>query len=549
MNVARVIPQTPVRIAAATPTAMANAADALRAEEVNRTRELLRIGWLVAIGVAAAVLLTPGNPRIGTALLIALGAAAAGSIWLYAQLADATRYSPARMNVLALLAIICGQLGILYVGCFTAAPIVVALGLYFFCRTESRTSAIAIYVLAAGGHLVEATLVIAGVVDDPGFYTIGRNASLEAQLTGQFLLQMGYALCFWLARVTRASSLKSIEQLQKATRLAAQRDVQLAELRNDLDRALEIGGPGRFTGVIVGAWQLDNVIGRGAMGEVYAATHTTTPSDEAAVKLLRRELLADPRHVERFLREVRIASAIESPHVVRVLEASTPADAIPFLAMERLSGQTLGSLLRKGKPLDAATLASLVTQTASVLEHARSAGIVHRDLKPQNLFLTDDGTWKLLDFGIALLSDSTGTLTRGGAVGTPAYMAPEQARGTAVDHRADIYALGAVIYRCATGQAPFVRPDTPSLMYAVVEEMPMRPSAITDLPRALDDVLQIALAKDPTARFATAAELAAAFTAALSGSSSPDITARAAALPAWDEPLASEGRRSRPQIG
>jgi serine/threonine-protein kinase len=86
-------------------------------------------------------------------------------------------------------------------------------------------------------------------------------------------------------------------------------------------------------------------------------------------------------------------------------------------------------------------------------------------------------------------------------------------------------------------------------MYAVVEEMPMRPSAITDLPRALDDVLQIALAKDPTARFATAAELAAAFTAALSGSSSPDITARAAALPAWDEPLASEGRRSRPQIG
>jgi serine/threonine-protein kinase len=551
MSVARVIPQTPVRIGtgpAPSPGAMTNAADALRAEEVRRTRDLLRIGWLVAVGVAAAVLLTPGNARIGTALLVALAAAAAGSIWLHAQLADPSRYSPARMNVLALLAIICGQLGILYVGAFTAAPIVVALGLYFFCRTESRASAIAIYVLAAGGHLVEAILVITGVIDDPGFYTIGRNASLEAQLTGQFLLQMGYALCFWLARVTRASSLKSIEQLQKATRLAAQRDVQLAELRHDLDRALEIGGPGRFTGVIVGTWELHNVIGRGAMGEVYAATHTATPTTEAAVKLLRRELLADPRHVERFLREVRIASAIESPHVVRVLEASTPADAIPFLAMERLSGQTLGSLLRRGRALDTPTLISLVTHTADVLEHARTAGIVHRDIKPQNLFLTDDGTWKLLDFGVALLADSTGTLTRGGAVGTPAYMAPEQARGLAVDHRADIYALGAVIYRCATGQAPFVRPDTPSLMYAVVEEMPMRPSAITSNARALDDVLHIALAKDPAARFATAAELATAFTAALSDAPLPDLATRAAALSPWEEPIPVEPRRSRPLL-
>jgi len=538
------IPPTPVRIGAA---AMTNAADALRAEEVNRTRDLLRIGWLVAVGVAATVLLTPGNSHIATALLVALAAAAGGSIWLHAQLADPNRYSPARMNVLALLAIICGQLGILYVGAFTAAPIVVALGLYFFCRTESRASAIAIYVLAAGGHLAEAMLVIAGVIDDPGFYPIGRNASLEAQLTGQFLLQMGYALCFWLARVTRASSLKSIEQLQNATRLAAQRDIQLAELRHDLDRALEIGGPGRFTGVIVGAWELHNVIGRGAMGEVYAATSTSTRSTEAAVKLLRRELLADPRHVERFLREVRIASALDSPHVVRVLEASRPADTIPFLAMERLSGQTLGTMLRKGEALDATILAALVTQTSRVLEHAREAGIVHRDIKPQNLFLTTSGTWKLLDFGVALLGDTSGTLTRGSAVGTPAYMAPEQARGLAVDHRADVYALGAVIYRCATGQAPFVRGDTPSLLYAVVEEMPVRPSLIAAIPSALDDVLQIALAKDPAARFATSAELAAAFTAAMSGSPLPEIASRAAVLTAWREPDAAEPR-SRPVL-
>jgi len=230
-----------------------------------------------------------------------------------------------------------------------------------------------------------------------------------------------------------------------------------------------------------------------------------------------------------------------------VLEASRPADTIPFLAMERLSGQTLGTMLRKGEALDATILAALVTQTSRVLEHAREAGIVHRDIKPQNLFLTTSGTWKLLDFGVALLGDTSGTLTRGSAVGTPAYMAPEQARGLAVDHRADVYALGAVIYRCATGQAPFVRGDTPSLLYAVVEEMPVRPSLIAAIPSALDDVLQIALAKDPAARFATSAELAAAFTAAMSGSPLPEIASRAAVLTAWREPDAAEPR-SRPVL-
>jgi serine/threonine-protein kinase len=295
---------------------------------------------------------------------------------MHAQLANPARYSPWRMNLLAIAALACGQLGILYVGAFSAAPIMVALGLYFFCRTESLPSAITIYVIAAGAHLIEAVLVITGVIADPGFYPVGRNASVQAQITGQGLLQFAYALCFWLARVTRTTSLKSIEQLQKATRLAAQRDVQLAELRQDLDRALKVGGPGRFTGVVVGSWELSVVLGRGAMGEVYAATNTTNKEQEAAVKLLRRELLADPRHVERFLREVRIASAIDSPHVVRVLEASTPADTVPFLAMEKLAGQTLGALLRKGKALGDSSLLALVSQIGTVLELARQAGIV-----------------------------------------------------------------------------------------------------------------------------------------------------------------------------
>jgi serine/threonine-protein kinase len=204
--------------------------------------------------------------------------------------------------------------------------------------------------------------------------------------------------------------------------------------------------------------------------------------------------------------------------------------------MEKLAGQTLGSLLRKGSTLGDTALANLVTQVGGVLELAREAGIVHRDLKPQNLFLTFDDLWKVLDFGIALLADSSGTLTRGGAVGTPAYMAPEQARGVAVDHRADIYSLGAVIYRCTTGRAPFVKPDTPSLLYAVVEEQPLRPSSIAPVSAAFDDVLAVALAKDRGLRFQAASELVDAFIAAARGELSPALSRRAAALRPWSEP-------------
>jgi eukaryotic-like serine/threonine-protein kinase len=514
---------------------LANAADALRLEEVKRTREILRIGWVIALGAAAAAMIAPGEPRIRNALLGALGVGVVGSVWMHLQLANPQRYAATRMNLLAVIAVICGQLGILYVGAFSAAPIIVALGLYFFCRTESLASAIAIYVLAAGSHLVEAALVITGAIDDPGFYPVGHSASLQAQIAGQGLLQFAYVLCFWLARVSRETSLKSIEHLQKATRLAAQRDVQVAELRHDLDRALKIGGPGRFTGVAVGSWELGVVLGRGAMGEVYDAKHVATGA-EAAVKVLRRELMSEPLHVERFLREVRIASAIDSPHVVKVLEASTPTDTLPFLAMEKLAGQTLAGLLRKGRSLSDASLVSLVTQTASVLELARAAGIVHRDLKPQNLFLTFDDVWKVLDFGVALLSDSSGTLTRGAAVGTPAYMSPEQARGTAVDHRADIYALGAVMYRCITGRAPFSKPDTPSLLFAVVQEMPLRPSALAPVSPMVDAVLKVALAKDRDRRFATATELATAFAAAARGQLADDVVRRSHMLAPWNEP-------------
>ncbi len=522
-----------------TVTTLTSPIDALRAEEVRRTRAFVRVGSVFALGVLLVLPLLPGSPTIAYALAGTVIVGLAGGAWLYVRLRDPAAYDTMHMNVLAVIAVACGQFGILYTGAFSAAPLAVALGLYFFCRTEHVASAIAIYALAAGSHAIEVALVVAGVIGDPGFYPINDHASLQAQIAGQLMLQFGYGLVFWLARVTRKSSLKAIDQLQRATRLAAQRDVQVAELRRDLARVLEVGGPGRFTDHQFGAWKLGNVLGRGAMGEVYEATHETT-GETAAIKLLRRELLADPRHVERFLREVRIAGAIDSPHVVRVIEASATTDALPYLVMERLHGETLQEVLRRGS-IELDQLARLVADAARVLEKAREAGIVHRDVKPQNLMLTTAGTWKLLDFGIALLDDSSGTLTRGGVIGTPAYMSPEQARGDSVDHRADVYALAAVIYRCLTGRAPFVASDTPAVLYAIEHTRPQRPTwLVPALPAQLDHVLAIGLAKSREARFATATELADAFESAQRGELADDVAKRARVLDAWADPPDSD---------
>ncbi|MBL0215030.1 MAG: serine/threonine protein kinase [Myxococcales bacterium] len=518
-------------------TTLTTAADALHGEEIARTRLFLQVGWIIAVVVVGAVLALPGDPRIGRALLAIVAITVLGSFWSYGQLRIPSNYDARQLNVLAFAAIVSGELGILYVGIFSAAPLIVALGVFFFCRTEHRASAIGVYALAALSHAVHSTLVISGLIPDPGFSPVRADCSVEAQIAGQLILQQLYAGCFFLARITRKTSLKAIDQLQKATRLAAQRDAQVAELRQDLDRALKIGGPGRFTGHRIGSWELGTVLGRGAMGEVYEATHTKT-QQVGAVKLLRRELLSDPHHVERFFREVRIASQIDSPNVVRVLEASSPSDQIPFLAMELLRGHTLGEVLRAG-PLTGARLAGMITQIGGVLELARAAGIVHRDLKPHNLFLTEDGVWKVLDFGVALLADTSGTLTQGAVIGTPAYMAPEQARGETVDHRADVYALAAVIYRCLTGRVPFVAKDTPALLYAVVHVMPLRPSAFGPVTPQVEAFLALALAKSRDARFQTADDLVRHYAEADDNALPPELLERARMLARrypWTEP-------------
>lgn len=508
--------------------ALTTAADALRDEEVDRTRGFIRLGWPVAIGAIIATLALPGDRELGRILVISIAVTVLISVVVYRKLRDASSLRSPAMAVLAFACVGCGTLATQYCGYFAGAPLMIALGVYFFCRTESRALAIAIFVLAAGAQLVIAALTISGTIAD-GFAALPTGVDLQAKIAGQACAQFGFAIAFWLARSTRAASLRSIEELQRATRMAAMRLAQLDEARDDLDRALKIGGPGQFSGAVVGSWELGNVLGRGGMGEVYEANHVETNAP-AAVKLLRRELLIDRMHVERFLREVRAASALDSPNVVRVLEASGPDDPVPFLAMEKLLGETLSSLLRGAGTLERGLVHELVTQLGGVLELARAAGMVHRDIKPPNIFRTREGTWKLLDFGVAVLGDSSGTLTQGGVIGTPGYMAPEQAKGEAVDHRADVYAVGGVLYRCLTGRAPFTGADQAALLYAMVHDMPVRPGALAHLDRDVDRVLAIALAKRRNDRFGSVKELADVLESAFVGRLAPRIRVAADGL-------------------
>ena len=260
--------------------------------------------------------------------------------------------------------------------------------------------------------------------------------------------------------------------------------------------------------------------------------------------MLSQTTLSNPNHVLRFLRELRTAAGIDSPHVVRVIEVGEAP--VPYLIMERLEGQTLGEILRNKRALTASEVTALVTQIGAGITAAAAAGIVHRDLKPQNLF-QHHGVWKVLDFGVARAIDAGDTLTAGHVVGTPSYMAPEQASGGTVDHCTDLYALAAIAYRALTGHPPFAGGEIAETLYRVVHTRPRRPTELApNLHADLDLVLAIGLAKRPTERFRAAADFAVALADALEGKLSPNLRSQGQALvrnDAWHaNPRASTSR-------
>ena len=505
---------------------LTTAADAMRNEEVERTRLFIRMGWAISAAAIASVPLLHAPRAMSVAFVAAMTLGILGSLGFHRAFADPRRYTGRALLGLAVMSLINAHVAVLYYGTFTVTPLIVVVGIHFVARTEAGHAARWIFVTAIGLYAACALAITSGALADPGVFATDHPMATGARLAGTGFVLGTYTLAYVSARVFRQASLRSIESLTRATRLASQREALMDELRMDLERALRVGGPGRYSERMFGNFKLGAVLGRGAMGEVYDAVHLAS-GEPAAVKLIRRELLTDPTHVARFLREARASGALESPYVIKVLDAADLDP--PYLAMERLHGHTLAELLRQDGKLALPAFAELVRQVGAGLDAASAAGIIHRDIKPQNLF--HDRVWKILDFGVATLAEeNSGTLTQGGLVGTPSYMAPEQAQGKKLDGRADLYALAAVAYRCVTGRHPFSGTDTPTLLYAVVHKMPPRPGDTAELPDDVDRWFAVALAKAPEDRFATGGELARTLDAALAGSLDPKLRKRAEVL-------------------
>ncbi|MBA3456417.1 MAG: serine/threonine protein kinase [Deltaproteobacteria bacterium] len=475
-------------------------------------------------------LLTSGDVIAQRVVLVGSCFGVVGAVWILAIIRDLAAYQQKRVIAPALFIIAGAMSGVYYWG--TASPVAAMLvyGIYFFSLGSSRAVTTGMYLVIAVVHLIFGVGIVSGLLVDRGIINMS-GVRVQDQIAIIAIIEMLYLIAFITARKSQKVTLHAMNSLEQAVRGVAQRDALLAEARAELDRALKIGGPGRFSDQVIGSFRLGVLIGRGGMGEVYEA-HGVADNREAAVKLLHQGTLADPTSVQRFIREAQTAAKLDCPYVVRVLEVGTTAGEIPFLAMERLRGHDLAHQLRRQRRLQLVTARTVCEQVAIGLEAARAAGIVHRDLKPHNIFHAEEAgarRWKILDFGVSK-SGGSGTLTQGHVVGTPAYMAPEQARGEDVDHRADVYSLAAILYRSITGHPAFTGKDVPTTLYEVVYRIPSQPSVLAPVPSDIDRVLAIGLAKDPKDRFETALDLAEWFGLAVESRLSTEQRARADAL-------------------
>ena len=263
-----------------------------------------------------------------------------------------------------------------------------------------------------------------------------------------------------------------------------------------------------------GVYRVGALLGEGAMGAVYEATQETLGRKVAIKVLTTRGGGLTPADLERFGREARSAAALGHPNIVQVTDFRADTDP-PFLVMERLVGESLRATISREKRLPVSRVALIGTQILDALEAAHRAGIVHRDIKPDNVFLTKMAgvadLVKVVDFGVAKLLDDRSITAHGALVGSPAYMAPEQAMGLPVDHRADLWAVGATLYHALAGRLPFDAKSLDELLTWLAERPPTPlASLVPDLDPRMAATIARALTKDPARRFASATEMQAA---------------------------------------
>ena len=261
-------------------------------------------------------------------------------------------------------------------------------------------------------------------------------------------------------------------------------------------------------GETISHYRILSKLGEGGMGVVYRAEDTKLKRS-VALKFLPPELTRDPEAKERFIREAQAASALDHPNICTVHEIDETAEGQLFICMAYYEGETLKERIRRGLlPLEEAVRIAL--QVGQGLAKAHAGGIVHRDVKPANVVITKDEVAKILDFGLAKLAGQVGLTKTSSTLGTVAYMSPEQVRGDAMDHRTDIWSLGAVLYEMLTGRLPFKGEYEQTMMYSILNEAPAPLTDIRpDAPRKLGEIVEKALAKDPSERYQRMGDVAA----------------------------------------
>jgi serine/threonine protein kinase len=299
---------------------------------------------------------------------------------------------------------------------------------------------------------------------------------------------------------------------------------------------------------------VERLLGEGGMGRVYLARHTRIAQKRVAVKVLQDELAGNAQVLARFQREAEAAAAISHPNVVSVLDIAVTPRGMPYLVCEYLQGIDLAEHLKKEKRLDVSVALSITRQLCRGLGAAHAQGVVHRDLKPPNVFLVGDFTKgaptrlfaKVLDFGLSLFHTGEGqpSLTKTGFVmGTPSFMAPEQAQGKRVDHRADIYGLGTILYTLLTGRTPFQGDSPHAILLALLNSEAPRPrSLVSSIPPHLELVIERAMARNPADRYPDMA----AFEQALEAASTARISPESLQPPALGTPVQSMKRGEQP---
>ena len=265
-------------------------------------------------------------------------------------------------------------------------------------------------------------------------------------------------------------------------------------------------------GTAFGSYEIVRLVGRGAFGSVYEALKMPLRR-RVALKVLLSSFVRDQNIVGRFLREAEAAASLRHPNIVETFDVDV-VDGLPIIAMEFLEGETLKARLLRTRSLDVTTTADLLVPVLSAVARVHEQGIVHRDLKPENIFLENRlGAVhpKVLDFGIAKADDSRNLSVMGARLGSPLYMSPEQHGGAVVDLRTDLWALGAILFQCLTGQLPFPGSSLPQVYRAVtMDPTPSMRLLVPSIPPALEGAVRKALEKQPEQRWKSARELGAA---------------------------------------